>query len=64
MANLLQLHQGAALRHQPKSPLASRDNLRRLAGILHQSGPTPSGKFLEDVHSEQTERSEAPGPRE
>lgn len=62
MVNLLQLNHGTALRHQPRSPEASRDGLRQLAGIFHQRGPALSGKFLEDVHPDQTEHVEAPVP--
>jgi hypothetical protein len=37
-------------RHRPKSPEASLERLRQLAGIirLEGEGPIPSGKFLEE----------------
>jgi hypothetical protein len=39
---------GTALRYHPRSPHASLEALRMLAGVISLTGPVPSGDLFDD----------------
>ena len=55
MADLFERQRGLRTTYHPKSPDASLERLRQLAGIIELKGPVPSHKFLEDDEDDEDE---------
>ena len=47
MITPLELERDAAITEHPRSPHASTESLRRIAGIIQLSGPVPVSDFLD-----------------